>query len=606
MIAAPPEPGAAPETGTPPATTAWRRADAVQWLVIAASTATIVYLALVPLGFLLWQSVGAPPGGGAGGPTLMHFRDAFARPATARLVANSLAFAVGTAVIAFTIGTTLAWLNERTNAPFKRLCFALSVLPLIVPGVLFAVAWMLLASPKIGLINVALRGVTGAEATIVDIYSLPGMTLVAGLHYSPLAFLMMTAALRAMDPALEEAALVSGAGAGSVALRITLGLAWPAATAALLVLFVRALESFEVPALLGLPAGIHVFTSAIYRAIHRYPSDIGVASAYGVCLLLVTAAGLWLQSRLRVRGARYATVAGRATRRRALDLGRWRPAAGALLVLYFMLIIGLPFLVLLWSSFQRFYAVPSLASIANLSVDAYRSAFGYPSVARAALNSVALAAGTATTIMLLTTVTCWVVVKSRAPGRTLLDVVASSPIVFPGIVLGLSIMVFYLHVDAGIYGTLWILFVAYVTRFMPYGIRYNTGSMLTIHRELEESAAMSGASWWATFRYVVLPLLRPGLVAGWIYIAIVSMRELSSSILLYGPDSQVLSVVIWELWENGQYVELSALGVLLIGALLVLVLAAQRVGDSHARVPSARVPDRRAPDAVALRAPGAL
>jgi iron(III) transport system permease protein len=180
--------------------------------------------------------------------------------------------------------------------------------------------------------------------------------------------------------------------------------------------------------------------------------------------------------------------------------------------------------------------------------------------------------------MLVTSVIAWVVVRTRIRGRGLLDALASVPVAFPGLVLGLAVMVFYLHVDIGIYGTLWILFVAYVTRFLPYGIRYNSASMLAIHRELEESAAMSGASWWTTFRMIVLPLLRPGLVAGWIYIAIVSVRELSSSILLYGPGSEVLSIIIWELWENGQYVELSALGVLMMLALLALTLVAQRLG----------------------------
>src|SRR5450756_2512972 len=157
----------------------------------------------------------------------------------------------------------------------------------------------------------------------------------------------------------------------------------------------------------------------------------------------------------------------------------------------------------------------------------------------------------------------------------MLDNVASLPMVFPGIVLGLSIMIFYLNVDIGIYGTIWIMFIAYVTRFLPYGLRYNTTSMLQIHKELEESAEMSGASWGTTFWRVILPLLKPGLMAGWIYIVIVSIRELSSSILLYSPGTEVVSIVIWELWENGQYVELSALGVLLIMALFVLVLLAQ-------------------------------
>ena len=451
-------------------------------------------------------------------------------------------------------------------------------MPLIIPGVLFVVAWILLGSPRIGLVNVALQSLFGTDLVFVDVYSLPGMAFVDGLHYSPMAFLLMTAAFRSMDPALEEAALMSGASIASVAWRITLRLSWPAAFATLLILFVRALESFEVPALLGLPAGIHVLTSEIYAAVHRYPSNVGLASAYAIALLVVTSLGAWFQARLLARGDRYATVTGRGFRPRPIDLGRWRYLAAALFSVYFLLLIGFPFLVLLWSSFQKFYAVPSLRALQTLTLDPYRFVFAFPSIARATLNSVWLSIGTATAIMLVTSVISWIVVKTRVRGRSLLDHLASLPIVFPGLVLGLAIMVFYLHADIGVYGTLWILFIAYVTRFLPYGIRYNSASMLRIHRELEESAAMSGASWWTSFRYVVFPLLKPGLVAGWIYIAIVSIRELSSSILLYSPGTEVLSIVIWEMWENGQYVELSALGVLMIVALFALVMVAQRIG----------------------------
>src|ERR1051326_3587771 len=199
-------------------------------------------------------------------------------------------------------------------------------------------------------------------------------------------------------------------------------------------------------------------------------------------------------------------------------------------------------------------------------------------IVRSVWNSILLAVASATTIMLVTSVICWIVVKTKLPGRWLLDNFASLPMVFPGIVLGLAIMILYLTLPVGIYGTIWIMLIAYITRFMPYGLRYNTTSMLQIHKELEESAAMSGASWVTTFWRIILPLLKPGLVAGWIYIVIVSIRELSSSILLYSPGTEVLSVVIWELWENGQYVELSALGVMFIFGLFVLVLAAQWVG----------------------------
>ena len=561
-----------------PGPSAAPRFDA-KWLVIGACVVVVLYLALVPLVFLLWQSFHTPESAAAAARvTLDNYRNAYGSSETARLFSNSLRYAAGSAAVAFTLGTLLAWMNERTNTPFKRLFFGLSIIPLIIPGILFVVAWILLGSPKIGLVNLVLQKLFDTDMVFLNVYSLWGMVFVDGLHYSPMAFLLMTAAFRSMDPSLEESALMSGASIGQVAWQITLKLSWPAVFATLLILFVRAIESFETPALLGLPVGIQVFTSAIYQAIHHYPSEIGLASSYAVTLLLITSLGVWFQSRLATHGNRYATMTGKGFRPRPVDLGRWRYLTAALFVLYFLLMVGLPFLVLLWSSFQKFYAVPSLQALRNLTLEPYRFILTYPSLGTAVWNSIVLSFGSATLIMLLTSVICWIVVKTRIPGRWVLDNLASLPMVFPGLVLGLAIMIFYLNVDIGVYGTLWIMFIAYVTRFMPYGIRYNTTSMLQMHKELEESAAMSGASWGATFRHIVLPLLKPGLMAGWIYIAIVSIRELSSSILLYSPGTEVVSITIWELWENGQYVELSALGVLFILALFALVMAAQWVG----------------------------
>jgi iron(III) transport system permease protein len=393
-----------------------------------------------------------------------------------------------------------------------------------------------------------------------------------------MAFLLMTAAFRSMDPSLEEQAAMSGASVAQIAARITFKLAWPAALGALLILFVRAIESFEVPALLGLPVGIHVYTSSIYQAIHQYPSQVGLAAAYAITLLVLTSLGIYVQSRLSSQGGRFATITGKGFRPRTIDLGRWRYVTAALFILYFVVIVLLPFLVLLWSSTQRFYSAPSWAALSRMSLDAYRTVLDTPQFTDTIWNSVVLSLGCATTIMLLSAVIAWIVVRTRVPGRWLLDNLASLPLVFPGLVLGLAIMVCYLTLDIGIYGTLWIMFIAYVTRFLPYGMRYNSAAMLQIHKELEESAAMSGASWGLTFRRVVLPLLKPGLLAGWIYVVIVSIRELSSSILLYSPGTEVVSIMIWELWQNGQYVELSALGVMLIVALFCLVMVAQLVG----------------------------
>ncbi len=550
-----------------------------KWVLIGVPVALVVWLALVPLVFLLWQSFLTPQTATAPAQfTLENFRTAYLNGDNARLFVNSLEFAVGAAVLSLGVGTGLAWMNERTNTPFKTLFFALAIIPLVIPGILFTVSWIMLASPKIGLVNLVLQKLFDTDAVFVNIYTMAGMIWVDGLHYSPMAFLLMTAAFRSMDPALEEQAAMSGASVPQIALRITLRLAWPAALGSLLILFVRSIELFEVPALLGLPVGIHVYTSSIYQAIHEYPSQIGLAAAYAVTLLLLTSFGIYAQSRLSSQGARFSTVTGKGFRPRTIDLGKGRYLTAAIFVLYFVVIVLLPFLVLVWSSLQKFYSGPSWAALSRVSLDSYRAVLGYPQFADIVWNSLVLAVGSATTVMLVSAVIAWIVVRTKVPGRWMLDNLASLPLVFPGLVLGLAIMVCYLTIDIGIYGTLWIMFIAYVTRFLPYGMRYNSASMLQIHKELEESAAMSGASWAMTFRRVVLPLLKPGLLAGWIYVMIVSIRELSSSILLYSPGTEVVSIMIWELWQNGEYVELSALGVMLIGALFVLVMLAQLVG----------------------------
>ncbi|NWC07816.1 iron ABC transporter permease [Pseudomonas agarici] len=551
----------------------------LKWVVIGVSILVVAYLALMPLIFLLWQSFFTPQTAASAAQfTLQNYIKAYTSSETFTLFVNSIQFATGTSIFAFIVGTALAWMNERTNTPLKSLFFSLSIIPLIIPGILFTVSWILLASPKIGILNLMLQDLFQTKHIFFNIYSMWGMIWVDGLHYSSMTFLIMTAAFRSMDPSLEESAMMSGASVLQIVWRITLKLAWPAIFATLLIMFVRSIESFEVPALIGLPVGIQVFTSSIYDAIHQYPSQIGLASSYAVTLLLITTVGVYFQSRLSSQGNKYSTVTGKGFRPRTMDLGKWRYVTAGLFILYFALIVVLPFLVLLWSSLQKYYSVPSIAALHNLTFDAYKFIINYPTLIDAVWNSLILAVGSATLIMLLTSVICWIVVKTKLPGRWMLDNLASLPMVFPGLVLGLAIMVFYLNVDIGIYGTMWIMFLAYVTRFLPYGLRYNTTSMLQIHKELEESAAMSGASWSTTFWRIILPLLKPGLMAGWIYIMIVSIRELSTSILLYSPGTEVVSIQIWELWENGQYVELSALGVMFIIVLFMLVMLAQFVG----------------------------
>jgi iron(III) transport system permease protein len=548
------------------------RPDA-KWFVVGAAVALAAWLSLVPLGFLLWQSFMTPETATTAAQlTLDNFRTAYGSVETLRIFGNSVEFAAGSAGLAFVVGTFFAWLNERTDTPFKSAFFALSLVPLIIPAILFTVSWILLASPKIGIINVAIQELFATDRVVANIYSMGGMIFVDGLHQSPLAFLMMTAAFRSMDPSLEESALMCGATVSQIALRMTLRLVWPAVAAVLLILFLRAIESFEVPALLGLPVGIEVYTSSIYQAVQSYPSDIGLASSYAVALLVIASLCVYAQSRTVVTVEKFSTVTGKGFRPRVMRIGRWRYVGAATFAAYLAIVVALPFLVLLWCSLQKFYVAPSLAALKDVTFDAYRAVFAYPVFASAVWNSLVLSAASATIVVLTTAVLVWIVARTKLPGRWLIDNLATLPLMFPGLVLGLAIMVCYLILGIGVYGTLWIMLIAYVTRFMPYGMRYNSTSMLALHKELEESATMSGASWGMTFWRVVLPLLKPGLIAGWIYVVIVSIRELSSSILLYSPGSEVLSIMIWEYWQNGQYVELSALGVMLIASLLGLVL----------------------------------
>lgn len=549
--------GSAPQPG---------RLARLEGLPVVAVVALVAYLALVPIAFLLAEAFDVGQG-----LSLEHFRNAYASVGLAAMAGNSLWFAAGASLVAGVTGTALAFVVVRTDLPWRRLVFAGALVPLIVPGVLYTISWIFLASGRIGL----LRGLLPAG---LDVFSLPGMMLVEGLHLSPLVFLLMAAAMRSMDPALEEAALMSGAGPATVVRRVTLPLLVPALYASLLVMAVRALESFEVPALLGIPSGIWVFTSRIWKSLDAFPPALGEAGAYAVSLLVVTSLAMLVYSRLVRPGARHETVSGRGARPWRWPLGRWRGLVVGLTAAYLLLAAAVPLAILLYASLQPFYSPPSLQGLSTLTLDSYATVLEAATV-RAFVNSMVLAVGTATAVMLVMGAAAWFVVRGPRRGRWLVDNLTALPLVIPGLVIGVALLFVYLRVPLPIYGTLWILFLAYFTRFMPYGMRYAVTSMQQIGREAEEAAHMSGASWTQTFRRVTLPLLLPGLVAGWIYVVIVSVRELSSSIILYSPSSEVLPVRIFVLYEGGQFTDLAALGIVLVVVLVGLALAAYRLGS---------------------------
>ena len=528
--------------------------------------AVVGYLALGPVLYLLVGTLFDERGF-----TLGFFAQAYTSQGLGGTLWHTVQFAVGSAVVSVGVGATLGFLVARTDTPLKSLVIAASLVPLIIPGILHTIAWIFLASPRIGIYSRLLEPVLGRGA--VDINTIWGMILVQGLHTAPLVFLLTLPAYRSMDPSLEEAANMCGARLSVVLRRITLPLIRPALYAAGLISVVTGLEAFEVPILLGSANGIDVVTSRIWFALNSYPVRFGEAGAYSLTLLALTTLGVYLYSRLLRRGKRFQTVTGKGFRPRTIQLGKWRWVGSAVVAAYFALAVVMPIAALVYASTQQVYSQPSLASIRNASLANYREIVGDSLIRTAFSNSLLLGVGSATTVMLLMALAAWVVARSRVGGTWVVDALSSAPIAIPSLVLGVALMFVYLRSPLPVYGTIWILFIAYVTRYLPYGMRYAASAMHQIGRELEEASESAGGRWWQTFRRIVLPLLMPGLIAGWIYVITVSFRELASSLLLYSPGNEVLSVVIWEQWQNGSLGLLAALGTLMVLTLLLLVVA---------------------------------
>jgi iron(III) transport system permease protein len=550
-----------------------------QTLILIGCTAFVLYLAGVPLVMLLYGSIRSAPIGEPGATfTIQNYVKAYFDKEFYLLFLNSIYYALGTCGLTFLLGTFLAWVSERTNTPFKKLFVVMSLIPFIIPGILSTISWILLLSPKIGLINIVVKELLGLESAPFNIYSMWGMIWAESIHLYPLVFLLMSAAFRNMDTSLEEAALTAGSSTLQTFCRVTLPLMRPAMFSVLLINFIRGIEAFEVPALIGVPAKISVFTTKIFLAIHQFPSDFGLAGAYAVTLLAISTIGVLVYGRITRREERYATVTGKGYRPRVIDLGGWKYVILGISFAIFFLAVIMPVFVLLWSSFIPYYGVPSRELMQKLTFANYHYIVNYPLALTAFKNSFYLSVGSATLVMLLTSVIAWITVKTKLPGRSLLDTMTFIPIAIPGIVLGVSLIWVYLTLPIPIYGTLWVLLLAYMTKYIPYGIRAASASMIQINKELEEASLTAGGTWFQTFRKIILPLLMPGFTAGWIYISIIALRELSTSILLYSYNSTVLSIMAFDLWEGGQYTYVCALGVMMVMLLVAMAAVARKLG----------------------------
>jgi iron(III) transport system permease protein len=491
---------------------------------------------------------------------------------------NSLIFAAASASLALLIGWVTAWIVERTNAPLKGLAYVTSIISLGTPYILYVTAWLLFFG-KAGPVNHLYRTLTGSTDVLINVYSMFGMVMVEGFLWSPLAFLLVGATLRNANPELEEAARVHGAGVWDTIRRVTMRLSLPSIMALAMLVFIRALEAFEVPALVGLPGRISVLTTDIYsNMVARAPPDMGGASALSVVMLMLVLVLLYVYGRLSRNAERFATITGKGFRPRPFDLGRLRYVAAAILAFNFVVLLVIPILMLVWVSLLPFFQPVTAAAFKLISLNNYRTVLESGQV-ELIINTLIVAVATATIAVALTFLGGWLSVR-RGPGGWLVDRLATIPLVFPGLILGIAVMQVFLRIPLPLYGTLGILIWAFVINYLPYGMRYSSSGMLQIHRELEEAAAVCGASPLTRVRRIVAPLLAPALLAGWLFIFLMSARALSLPILLAGPRSQLMAVAMYDLWGNGQGTELAALGLmwsLLMGMIaIVFYLVARR------------------------------
>jgi iron(III) transport system permease protein len=534
------------------------------------------YLAMTPLTFLIYGSFQTGFLMGEGEFTLDNYIEAYTDREFYGLFLNSLIYAVGVSILTFLMGTSLAWVCERTNTPGRSIFPLMAIMTYMIPGVLTTIAYILLLSPRIGLFNTILVNLFDLSEPPLNIYNFYGMIWAAAAHLYPLNFLLMSAAFRSMDSSLEEAALAAGANHFACFRHITLRIMRPAILSVMLILFIRGIESFEVPALVGRPAGIFVFTTKIYEATQEFPPLLGLAGAYAAILLLISIAGVYLYQRLTARAESFSTITGKGYRPRVIDLGRWKYLASAVCTIFLVITLVLPVLGLLTVSFSPYTTALTWDAVKNFSFNQYHFVLTYPAIIRAFRNSALLALSSATIVMFITSIIAWITVRTQLPGKWLIDGLTFIPIAIPGVIMGVSIVFAYLILPIPIYGTLWILLVAYITLYMPYGIRVSSATIIQIHKELEEASTASGASWWQTFSRIVIPLFIPGLLSGWIYVAIISLRELSASIFLVGQGTEVLSTIVFDLWDSGNIPAVAALGVLMTLFLALIGVVAQR------------------------------
>jgi len=541
-------------------------------VVIVASIIILCHLTVVL--WLAWTS------GSPGDPDLTYttsnFIEVFSEQRTYTVLIDTFAFAFISLVIALAFGIPIAWIAERTDFRAKTLLFTLMAVGLLIPGFAAAMGWLFLLHPRIGLLNRLLIDVFSLSGPPLSITSIIGMGWVQGLNLAPLAFIMTAAVFRSMDPTLEEAAEVHGGGAWRVLRRITVRLAWPGILAASIYIFMTAFAAFDVPAIIGWGNRIFTFTTYLYLLLN--PQDVlpryGLAAALSTVALAIAALMSWWYGAMQQRSRQFAVVAGRAYRPKMIRLGRRSTAAWLFIGSYLALSKIMPIMLLIWSSLLPFFQLPSSRAFMTVSLTHYFT-LPWELVLTAMGNTAILAVLTPTATLAISLAFSWIVLRSRYPGRSLFDFIAFLPHAVPSIVFGvgaLLLTLFVLQRALPLYGTIWILLLVFTIARISYGTRMTNSGLIQIHPELEESAQMSGAGLWEAFRRISVPLLAPTLFYAWLWIALLTFRELTLAVILLEAENITFPVVVWSLWLGGGLGQASALAIVMLLMMTPLIV----------------------------------
>jgi iron(III) transport system permease protein len=509
--------------------------------------------------------------------TLQKYFKAYGDPALREIIVHTIVFILGSAMVATVLALFMAYLNTRTNIPFKVLFEVISLVPMMVPHILFAVSWGILLNPSNGLINLVLKQAFHLQQSPFNIYSLPGMILVEGLLDLPVAYLIIAPAMSSFDVSLEESSRVCGSSNLQTLFKITLPVLRPAILASVTLVAIRSLESFAVPSVLGMPGRIYLLSTHIYRIIATgFAADYGMAAAVGMSALVASLTLIVLYRRLTSESERYVTISGRGYRPTLIDLRKAKVPLSLIIGLLSSVLIVLPVAVLLYTSLVPYSMVPSLKAFSMMSFKHWLHVLEDPVSLLSLKNSLFLGMAGATLGVVLTFFVSYTISKMRTPASGILESLSFLSFSFPGIVIGVGFMWFFVRTP--LYGTIWALLIGYIATYLPYGIRPLTSAFVQIHRDLEESSRVFGGGMLYTLRRIIVPLMIPGIASAWILMATMFVRELSVSVVLSRPGNEVLAVQILRFAEDGLWGKLSALGILMILVSTTLALLASFAG----------------------------